>query len=153
MKKLKIRYFTARKVVFFAMLASMAMLMAYLYVDSRVLQKALLITASFVFFGSFLVMTAFFRCPVCGCPFMRKALMITKCPACGHKLNDFYLGQKIKTDRELDLYGNLMGLTQDSDEEDEEDYYEDEDDYYEDDFEAYADEAYDEETDTVPEEE
>lgn len=144
MKKYKIRYFTARKYVFVALLAAMAMLVGYLYIDSRAVQKVLLVTAAFVFFGCFILMLAFFRCPVCGCPFMRKALMITQCPACGHKLNDFYLGQKIKTDRELDLYGNLMGLTTEN---------EDDEDYYEDDFEEYADEEYDEELDTVPEEE
>lgn len=142
MKKYKIRYYTARKVVLLALLAAMAMLLAYMYIDSRVVQKALLITASFVFFGSFIFMTTYFRCPKCGCPFMRKALMLTNCPACGHKLDDFYLGEKIGGDEEI-YYYQAMGLELEEPEEDE-------DDDYEDDFEACADEEYDEE---LPEQE
>lgn len=144
MKKYKIRYYTARKAVLIALLAAMAMLVAYMYIDSRPVQKLLLITASFVFFGSFIFMTAYFRCPVCGCPFMRKALMLTKCPACGHKLDDFYLGEKIGSDEEVYLY-QALGLELEEPEE--------EDDYDEDEFEEYADEEYDEEMGGASEEE
>lgn len=142
MKKYKIRYFTARKAVFLALLAAMAMLVAYMYIPNRAVQKLLLITASFVFFGSFIFMTAYFRCPKCGCPFMRKALMITSCPACGHKLNDFYLGEKIGGDEEV-YYYQALGLEL-------EEPAEDEDEYYEEDLEEYADEEY---TEELPEEE
>ena len=134
MKKYKIRYFTARKVVFLALVASMAMLIAYMYIGNRAVQKMLLITASFVFFGSFLFMTVYFRCPKCGCPFMRKALMITNCPACGHKLDDFYLGEKIGSDEEVYFY-EALGLELEETEEDEE-YYDEEK------FEEYAEEEY-----------
>lgn len=142
MKKFRIRYFTARKVVFLALVASLVMLFAYMYIPNRAVQKFLLVTASFVFFGSFVFMTVYFRCPHCGCPFMRKALMITACPACGHKLDDFYLGDKVASDEEV-YYYQALGLEL-------EEPVEDEDEYYEEDFEEYADEEY---TEELPEEE
>jgi len=139
LKKLKIRYYTARKVVFFGLLAALGMLFCYMYVDSRAVQKLLLVVASVIFFGSFIFMTAFFRCPVCGCPFMRKALMITACPACGHKLDDFYLGDRVKSDEEIYFY-QAMGLELEEPAEDEgadEDF---------EDFEEYDDGVYEDET-------